>query len=64
MSDIKNIDNKNNPSKIRLPMRDASHILICGGTIDNIDIDTGAKNTTSGIERYLTGFVNLYQLID
>lgn len=41
---------------------DASHIhlLVCGGTIDNIDLDTGANNSVSGVEAYLKGFVKPY----
>ncbi len=36
----------------RLPKIDASHIhlLICGGTIENIDLDAGTASQTSGIE--------------
>lgn len=49
-------------SQVKFPVMDASHIhlIICGGTIDNIDIDTGAKNLNSGIEGYLKGYVKPY----
>lgn len=50
-------------SKAQSPrISDATHIhlIICGGTIDNIDIETGACNQVSGIEGYLKGYVKPY----
>ncbi len=64
MKEFKNQPSSPTPQKgtDQLSAVDASHIhlLICGGTIDNIDIDTGARNQTSGIETYLQGYVKPY----
>ncbi len=45
-----------------LPASDATniHLLICGGTIDNIDLDTGTRNNTSNVETYLKNYVKPY----
>jgi L-asparaginase len=56
------VESKMQADAALLPVIDASHIhlLVCGGTIDNIDLDTGSRNTVSGVEAYLKSFVKPY----
>jgi hypothetical protein len=59
------VESKMQADAALLPRIDASHIhlLVCGGTIDNIDLDTGARNTVSGVEAYLKSFVKPPSLV-